>query len=140
VLGSGLTLAFGKGGSGEWTPERVFGLFPELDRRRNLSGTKLSGGEQQMLAIGRALVTNPTLILLDEPSEGLAPVAIERVIEVCRGLRDASIGILLVEQNLRVAAAFAEHIYILLGGMTVHQSAATEFLQDAELRRKYLGV
>ncbi|HEY0791371.1 MAG TPA: ABC transporter ATP-binding protein, partial [Chthoniobacterales bacterium] len=135
-----LTYRSTKGGAGEWTPERVFALFPELDRRRSVSGTKLSGGEQQMLAIGRALVTNPTLLLLDEPSEGLAPVAIERVIEVCRQLREANIGILLVEQNLHVAAAFAERIYILLGGVTVHQSDAAEFLQDADLRRKYLGV
>ena len=123
-----------------WTPQRVYDLFPELAERRKLSGARLSGGEQQMLAIGRALVTNPTLILLDEPSEGLAPVAIQRVVEICRELRKANISILLVEQNIHVAAAFAERIYILLSGMTVYESAATTFLENLELRQKYLGV
>ena len=123
-----------------WTPQRVYDLFPELAERRKLSGARLSGGEQQMLAIGRALVTNPTLILLDEPSEGLAPVAIQRVVETCRELRKANISILLVEQNIHVAAAFAERIYILLSGMTVYESAATTFLENLELRQKYLGV
>ena len=123
-----------------WAPQRVSDLFPELAERRKLSGARLSGGEQQMLAIGRALVTNPTLILLDEPSEGLAPVAIQRVVETCRELRKANISILLVEQNIHVAAAFAERIYILLSGMTVYESAATTFLENLELRQKYLGV
>jgi branched-chain amino acid transport system ATP-binding protein len=126
--------------AGAWTPQRVYDLFPELADRRKLSGTRLSGGEQQMLAIGRALVTNPFLILLDEPSEGLAPVAIERMVETCRELRKADISILLVEQNIHVAAAFADRIYILLSGMTVYESAATTFLENLELRQKYLGV
>jgi branched-chain amino acid transport system ATP-binding protein len=85
-----------------WTPERVFEFFPELADRRKLSGSKLSGGEQQMLAIGRALVTNPEILLLDEPSEGLSPVAIDRVIEIYRELSKANIAILLVEQNIHV--------------------------------------
>lgn len=93
-----------------------------------------------MLAIGRALVTNPTLILLDEPSEGLAPGAIQRVVETCRELRKANISILLVEQNIHVAAAFAERIYILLSGRTLYESAARTFLENLELRQKYLGV
>jgi len=124
----------------EWTPGRVFELFPELARRRRISGTRLSGGEQQMLALGRALVTNPRLILLDEPSEGLAPVAIDRVVETCRELLKHGIAILLVEQNIHVAAALAERIYILVGGSTVYNSAADTFLEDAELRHRYLGV
>ena len=126
--------------AGAWAPQRVYDLFPELAARRKLSGTRLSGGEQQMLAIGRALVTNPSLILLDEPSEGLAPIAIERVVETCRELRKAGISILLVEQNIHVAAAFAERIYILLSGRTVYESSATTFLENPQLRQKYLGV
>lgn len=123
-----------------WTPERVFGFFPELADRRKISGTRLSGGEQQMLAIGRALVTNPDLILLDEPSEGLSPVAIDRVIEICQALMHANIAILLVEQNIHVAAALAHRIYIILSGQTVHESAAQAFLGNTDLRQKFLGI
>jgi len=136
-----LTLTYRKTGAvSAWTPQRVYDLFPELADRRKISGTRLSGGEQQMLAIGRALVTNPTLILLDEPSEGLAPVAVDRVVEACRALLKANIAILLVEQNIHVAASFAERIYILLSGMTVYESAAGTLLDNLELRQKYLGV
>jgi branched-chain amino acid transport system ATP-binding protein len=136
-----LTLTFRKVDSGhDWTPEQVFEFFPELADRRKLSGTKLSGGEQQMLAIGRALVTNPDILLLDEPSEGLSPVAIDRVIEICHELLQAGIAILLVEQNIHVAEALAEQIYIILGGRTVYESEAHEFLENTELRQKYLGI
>ena len=123
-----------------WTPERVFDFFPELADRKKISGTRLSGGEQQMLAIGRALVTNPDILLLDEPSEGLSPVANDRVIEISRELLKAGISILLVEQNIHVAEALAERIYIILGGRTVHESGAQEFLEDTNLRQKYLGI
>ncbi|HSF80566.1 MAG TPA: ABC transporter ATP-binding protein [Anaerolineales bacterium] len=123
-----------------WTPERVFEFFPELADRRKISGSRLSGGEQQMLAIGRALVTNPEILLLDEPSEGLSPVAIDRVIEICHELLDANIAILLVEQNIHVAEALAERIYIILGGRTVYESDAHQFLEDTDLRQKYLGI
>jgi branched-chain amino acid transport system ATP-binding protein len=136
-----LTLPYVKTKSPEaWTPERVFDFFPELADRRKLSGTRLSGGEQQMLAIGRALVTNPEIILLDEPSEGLSPVANNRVIEICHALLDANIAILLVEQNIHVASALAQRIYIILSGRTVHESAAHEFLENTDLRQKYLGI
>jgi branched-chain amino acid transport system ATP-binding protein len=123
-----------------WTPERVFELFPELAMRRKNSGTRLSGGEQQMLAIGRALVTNPSIILLDEPSEGLSPIAVDLVIETCRKLRDENISILLVEQNIHVAAALADRVTILLSGKTVFESESKTFLDNVELREKYLGV
>lgn len=123
-----------------WTPSRVFELFPELAERRKIGGTLLSGGEQQMLAIGRALVTNPAIILLDEPSEGLAPVAVDRVIDTCRALRAAGISVLLVEQNLRVAEALADRVYVMVGGLTVYNAAAADFLADQELRLRYLGV
>lgn len=136
-----LTLLYKKIDSpSEWTPERVFEFFPELADRKNISGTRLSGGEQQMLAIGRALVTNPGILLLDEPSEGLSPVANDRVIEICHELLKAHIAILLVEQNIHVAEALAERIYIILGGRTVHESLAHEFLEDLDLRQKYLGI
>lgn len=136
-----LTLTYRKRALADaWTPQRVYDLFPELAERRKLSGARLSGGEQQMLAIGRALVTNPSIILLDEPSEGLSPVAVDRVIETCRELRKEKISILLVEQNIHVAEAIADRVYILLTGMTVYESAATEFLANLELRQKYLGV
>ena len=136
-----LTLTYRKSNDPDaWTPERVFNLFPELAGRRRNSGASLSGGEQQMLAIGRALVTNPSLILLDEPTEGLAPVAIDRVIETCKQLRQANIAILLVEQNIHVAEALAERVYILVGGVTVYDSLAAQFLDDLDLRIKYLGV
>ncbi len=124
----------------EWSPERVYELFPELAERRRLGGARLSGGEQQMLAIGRALVTNPELILLDEPSEGLAPVAIERVIEACRELLQNNIAILLVEQNIHVAGLLADRIYVLVSGRTVYEARTSEFLEDHDLRLKYLGV
>lgn len=127
-------------GKDSWTPDRVFALFPELAMRRKISGTRLSGGEQQMLAIGRALVTNPSIILLDEPSEGLSPIAVDLVVETCRRLRDENISILLVEQNIHVAAALADRVYILLSGKTVFESESKTFLDNVELREKYLGV
>jgi branched-chain amino acid transport system ATP-binding protein len=123
-----------------WTPRRVLELFPELGDRRRVGGTRLSGGEQQMLAIGRALVTNPDLLLLDEPSEGLSPVANERVVATCRELLRQGISILLVEQNIKVAEALADRIYVLVSGRTVHEAKAEAFLQDRALRERYLGV
>ena len=123
-----------------WTPERVLELFPELAERRRVGGSRLSGGEPQMLAIGRALVTNPDRILLDEPSEGLSPVAADRVVATCRQLLRDGLAVLLVEQNIHVAAALAARIYVLVSGKTVHDSPAGEFLGSDELRRRYLGV
>jgi branched-chain amino acid transport system ATP-binding protein len=123
-----------------WTPERVYQLFPELAERRRVGGSRLSGGEQQMLAIGRALVTNPDLVLLDEPSEGLSPIAVDRVIATCRQLLRDGLAVLLVEQNIHVAAALAARIHVLVSGRTVYTSPAREFLESDELRRRYLGV
>jgi len=125
---------------GAWTVARVYDLFPEIARRKNISGTRLSGGEQQMLAIGRALVTNPELLLLDEPSEGLAPVAVERVIGVCLDLMAEGMHILLVEQNIRVADALAQWVSILVSGLTAHEAEADTFRRDEDNRTKYLGI
>jgi branched-chain amino acid transport system ATP-binding protein len=136
-----LTLTYPSTGAHNcWSPQRIYDLFPELGDRRKLSGTRLSGGEQQMLAIGRALVTNPSLILLDEPSEGLAPLAIERVVQTCLELRKANIALLLVEQNIPLASAVADQVYLLLTGRVVYEATATNFFQNPELRQKYLGV
>lgn len=124
----------------EWTPEAVYELFPEIKARYKVSGTKLSGGEQQMLAIGRALVRNPKLILMDEPSEGISTFVIERVIEVCQELTQRKIALLLVEQNLNLALRAAQKVYILVNGRMVHQATVEEFKEDKESQNKYLGV
>ncbi len=123
-----------------WTIERVYDMFPEVARRKNISGTLLSGGEQQMLAIGRALVLNPRLLLLDEPTEGLSPVAVERIIDVCKDLAKSGMHILLVEQNIRVADALAEWVTILVSGETVYAGEAEAFKQDDDTRTKLLGI
>ena len=127
-------------GRKDWTPDTVYDLFPELAKRRRVYGTRLSGGEQQMLAIGRALVTNPKLLMMDEPSEGLAPVVVERVLAACRKLVDAGIAILLVEQNLRAAQMVAGRVLIMLTGQVVHQAPMAEFAVDHETKKRYLGV
>lgn len=136
-----LSLMYRRGAEpGEWNPGRVLELFPELRERRRISGTRLSGGEQQMLAIGRALVTNPELLLLDEPSEGLSPLANDRVVEICKELARKGISVLLVEQNIHVAEALADRVYVLLSGRTVYESGAASFLENHSLRKEYLGV
>lgn len=127
-------------GHKDWTPDAVYELFPELAERRRVSGTRLSGGEQQMLAIGRALVTNPKLLMMDEPSEGLAPVVVERVLAACTKLVDAGIAILLVEQNLRAAQMVAGRVLVMLTGNVVHQAPMAEFVLDDEAKKRYLGV
>jgi branched-chain amino acid transport system ATP-binding protein len=137
-----LTLTYRRSSAANpWTPERIYELFPELADRKRISGARLSGGEQQMLAIGRAMVINPALLLLDEPSEGLSPVATDRVIDVIRHLRaEAGIAILLVEQNIRVADAVADRVYAMVAGQIVHEAAGPAFTRDAAARKEYLGV
>ncbi|MGY4690901.1 ABC transporter ATP-binding protein [Salibacterium sp. K-3] len=127
------------GGKG-WDAEAVYDLFPEIAARKNVSGTKLSGGEQQMLAIGRALVRNPRLMLMDEPSEGISTMVIERVIEVCQQMGDHNISLLLVEQNLELALRAAQKVYILVNGRIVHEAGVEEFREDKETQNRYLGV
>ena len=128
-------------GQGElWTLERIYDFFPNLKERRRLGAGQLSGGEQQMLAIGRALMTNPRLILMDEPSEGLAPVIVERVGEVIRLLRDQKLSILLVEQNYRLGVDSGDHIYILSKGVVVWSGSTADLEQAEDVRRMHLGV
>jgi branched-chain amino acid transport system ATP-binding protein len=131
--------ASGNGGS-EWTRDRVYDLFPRLAERRKNGGAQLSGGEQQMLAIGRALVTNPTIIVMDEPSEGLAPAVIEGLIETFKRLEEEGLAILLIEQNLGVATALAERQLVMIGGHIAAETTATELAADSDLQRRYLGV
>jgi branched-chain amino acid transport system ATP-binding protein len=125
---------------GRWTINAIYELFPALGERRAVSGVALSGGEQQMLAIGRALLTNPTLLVMDEPSEGLAPTVIDRLVATCRQLVDEGISLLLVEQNLRVATALADRILIMLSGEIVHETTSAELQADQAAQRQYLGV
>ena len=118
-----------------WAPDIVYGLFPELRERMNVSGTHLSGGEQKMMAIGQALVSNPALLLLDEPSEGLSIFVIQRIGQVCRHLRSQGIAILLVEQNLEMTKALADRQYIFNNGQIAHETAGDEFSSDSAAAR-----
>ncbi|MBI3373408.1 MAG: ABC transporter ATP-binding protein [Betaproteobacteria bacterium] len=126
---------------GAWTPARVFELFPRLaERRRNL-GNRLSGGEQQMLAIGRALVLNPRLMLLDEPLEGLAPILVEELLAALRRIvRDEGISAIIVEQNARKVLAMTDFAAILERGSIVHQAGSAVLRADRAALETYLGV
>jgi branched-chain amino acid transport system ATP-binding protein len=135
-----LRMIAGRGSGKRWTPERVYELFPRLHERRRNGGAQLSGGEQQMLAIGRALVTNPTLLIMDEPSEGLAPAIIENLIETFRDLEHDGLTILLIEQNLGMATAIAERQLVMIAGSIAAETTAAALSTDMELQRRYLGV
>jgi branched-chain amino acid transport system ATP-binding protein len=113
-----------------WTPEIIYSLFPELQGRMNVSGTHLSGGEQKMMAIGQALVSNPTLLLLDEPSEGLSIFVTQRIEQVCRQLRSQGIAILLVEQNLEIARALANRAYFFDNGRITHEVDGDQYRNE----------
>ena len=123
-----------------WTPATVYELFPRLGERRRNGGAQLSGGEQQMLAIGRALLTNPTLLIMDEPSEGLAPTIIEHLIETFRALEEEGLAILLIEQNLGMATSIAERQLVMVAGSIATETTATELSGNPELQRRFLGV
>ncbi len=123
-----------------WDTEDVFRRFPKLAPLKRRRGRSLSGGEQQMLAIGRALVTGPSLILLDEPSQGLAPMVVELVVEMLRELKSEGVSMLLVEQNLQMALDLAERVYILDQGRVVFDGAAQELKNNDQLTASYLGV
>jgi branched-chain amino acid transport system ATP-binding protein len=115
---------------GPWTIARVYALFPRLAERRQNRGRQLSGGEQEMLSIGRALLLNPKLLILDEPSQGLAPLIVREVFRVVAQMRDEGISVLLVEQNARMSLEVADHAYVLDDGMIVHSGPAGELAAD----------
>ncbi|MFI4998023.1 MAG: ABC transporter ATP-binding protein [Hyphomicrobiales bacterium] len=115
---------------GPWTIERIYELFPRLAERRQSRGRQLSGGEQEMLSIGRALLINPKLLILDEPSQGLAPLIVREVFAIVSKMRDEGISVLLVEQNARVSLEIADHAYVLDGGSIVHSGPALELAAD----------
>jgi branched-chain amino acid transport system ATP-binding protein len=129
-----------KGSHIEWTLEMIFELFPPLKQRAYHPGNQLSGGEQQMLAIGRSLMTNPSLLLMDEPTEGLSPIFVKTVGEVTQMLKQKGIAILLVEQNLKFALKYSDYIHILNQGVIVHSSLPKDLDQNHEIKSRYLGV
>jgi branched-chain amino acid transport system ATP-binding protein len=116
--------------SGPWTAERIFGLFPRLAERRGNRGRQLSGGEQEMLSIARALLVNPKLLILDEPSQGLAPLVVREVFRIVLQMRGEGISVLLVEQNVRMSLEIADHAYVLDDGAVVYSGPAAELAAD----------
>ncbi len=123
-----------------WTPERLFTLFPNLAQHRHRPGGRISGGEQQMLTIARTLMGNPRLILLDEPSEGLAPVIVEQMAQSIRMMRQEGITVLLAEQNLHFASRVADHAVVVERGRVAWFGAMADLLEDGAAREAYLAV
>jgi branched-chain amino acid transport system ATP-binding protein len=123
-----------------WPLGRIYEMFPRLKDRRNNRGTDLSGGEQQMLAIARALMRDPKILLLDEPFEGLAPIIVRDLMKVCRDLVAAGQTIVLVEQNLAATLELAERIYVINNGHIVHEGSAREIRSNHGILQRYLGV
>jgi branched-chain amino acid transport system ATP-binding protein len=127
-------------GGGRWTVDAIYQLFPRLAERRRNGGMQLSGGEQQMLAIGRALLTNPRLLIMDEPSEGLAPTIVEGLVETLTALVGEGMNLLLIEQNLGVATAVAERQLVMVAGRIFTETTAQALQTDPDLQQRFLGV
>ena len=125
---------------GRWPLDRIYEMFPRLKERRASRGTDLSGGEQQMLAIARALIRDPKIILLDEPFEGLAPVIVRDLVKACRDLADAGQTIVLVEQNIAAALTLAQRAYFINNGHIAHEGPTSEIRARPQVLQRYLGV
>ncbi|MGA7973703.1 MAG: ABC transporter ATP-binding protein [Pseudolabrys sp.] len=123
-----------------WNLERVYDLFPRLAERRAQRAKTLSGGEQQMLAIGRALMTNPDCLIMDEPSEGLAPIIIRGLWEAIAKLKEQGLSILLVEQNANLALKLVDYVHVMSKGQVVHSSTPQDLLANEEIKASYLGI
>ena len=123
-----------------WPLDRIYGMFPRLQERRGSRGTDLSGGEQQMLAIARALIRDPKIVLLDEPFEGLAPLIVRELMKVCRELAATGLTVVLVEQNLAATLALAQRVYIINNGHIVHEGPAEEIKAQPQILQRYLGL
>ncbi|MBU2608269.1 MAG: ABC transporter ATP-binding protein [Chloroflexi bacterium] len=129
-----------RGKDNPWSLDRVYSFFPVLKERASIKGNLLSGGEQQMLTIARALMTNPDLLLMDEPSEGLSPLLVREIGRIIAQLKESGFSILLVEQNLPMALSVADYIYVISKGTIVHQSTTKEFKDNEEIKARYIGV
>jgi branched-chain amino acid transport system ATP-binding protein len=123
-----------------WQLADIYRIFPRLKERRTNGGAQLSGGEQQMLAIGRALLNHPRLLMLDEPVEGLAPVIVEEIVAQLKLIKQAGVAILLVEQNLEVCSQLADRHYIIEQGLIVYEGDNAAFAADESIKDRYLGV
>ncbi len=130
----------GSAGEGGWTIERVYQLFPKLEERKNSKGNYLSGGEQQMLTVVRTLMGNPSVILVDEPTEGLAPLIVKDVLEMLATVRKSGVTVLMVEQNFKAAIKVADRFYIMSKGQIVFAGNTAELLAAEEVRKNYLEV
>jgi branched-chain amino acid transport system ATP-binding protein len=130
----------GRNGDRRWNVREVYELFPRLAQRKETGATQLSGGEQQMLAIGRALLGDPKLLIMDEPSEGLAPAIVEMLIDTFRRLAQEGLAILVVEQNLSVATSLADRQLVMVAGRIAAETTAQELANDPEAQRRWLGV
>jgi branched-chain amino acid transport system ATP-binding protein len=135
-----LRVASRSAGRRGWTLERVYPLFPRLQERRRQRAKTLSGGEQQMLAIARGLMTNPDCLIMDEPSEGLAPIIIQAVWQIIRRLKQEGLSILLVEQNAALALQLVDYVHVMSKGQVVHSSDPQSLQRDEAVKSKYLGI
>jgi branched-chain amino acid transport system ATP-binding protein len=140
AVGEHLQIGERTGNGSGWSVARVLDLFPRLRERLTNRGNKLSGGEQQMLACGRALVGNPDILLMDEPSEGLAPILVRELGRMLAGLKAGGASILLIEQNLAFALRIADRVYLMSKGRIVHECRPDELRSDEEAKARYLGV
>ncbi len=129
-----------KRATGPWNEDRIFALFPRLKERLEHKGNQLSGGEQQMLAIARALMTNPSILLMDEPTEGLAPIIVQDIGNIIRQLKEEGLSILLIEQNVSFALKVTDYVHVLSKGAIVHSSPPGELWEREDIKTQYLGL